>query len=124
MTASAAIRKENKIKRPSNIVIYVVCVILAVMSIFPFAVMFANSTRSRSQIQQNSVSLIPSTFLRSNMKVLDGKIFNPLTGFKNSLIISIGATVCTAPNCGMLESAELNREFMSPMTAFFATVTA
>jgi multiple sugar transport system permease protein len=38
--------------------------------------------------------LIPSTHFLKNFKVLTGKGFNPLVGFKNSLIISIGATAC------------------------------
>jgi len=57
--------------------------------------MFINATRSTPQIQQNAISFVPSTYIRNNFKVLNGKIFNPVTGFMNSIIISTGATACT-----------------------------
>ena len=73
---------------------YTFCFILGVMSIFPFLVMFINSTRSTPEIQQNSISIIPSSHIVRNFNILTGKGFNPLIGFMNSLIISVGATVC------------------------------
>ena len=76
-------------------IIYIVCIFLAVLSLFPFVVMVINSTRSTSQVQQHAVSLIPSHYLANNWKVFNGKTFNPVRGFFNSLIISSGATVCT-----------------------------
>ena len=76
-------------------IIYIVCIILAVMSLFPFVVMVINSTRSTSQVKQHAVSLIPSHYLAQNWAVFNGKTFNPIRGFFNSLIISSGATVCT-----------------------------
>jgi multiple sugar transport system permease protein len=57
--------------------------------------MLMNATRGTFEIQQNSVSLLPSKFLFSNLDVLTGKSFNPWKGFLNSMIISTGATVCT-----------------------------
>ena len=75
--------------------IYIVCIFLAVLSIFPFVVMFINSTRSTFEIQQQAVSLIPSTHLMENFKVFTGKSFNPTTGFINSLVVAVGATVLT-----------------------------
>lgn len=56
--------------------------------------MIVNATRGTYEIQQTSVSLIPSTHLIDNIKILLGKSFNPLVGFMNSMIISVGATVC------------------------------
>lgn len=79
-------------KRKSNIVIYIVCIILGLLSIMPFWIMIVNATRSTYQIQQSAISLIPSTFLADNLKVLTGKTFNPTTGFFNSVIISTSAT--------------------------------
>ncbi len=81
-------------KKKRNIVIYIVCIILGLLSILPFWIMIANATRSTYQIQQHAISLLPSTHLADNLAVLTGKTFNPLTGFFNSLIISTGATVC------------------------------
>ncbi len=58
--------------------------------------MIVNATRSTYQIQQHAISLIPSHFLKSNLEVLSDKgSFNAFRGFKNSLIISVGATACT-----------------------------
>jgi multiple sugar transport system permease protein len=55
--------------------------------------MFINATRSSSQIQYQAVSLIPSTNLLRNFELFNGKSFNPMRGFMNSMIISTGATV-------------------------------
>lgn len=76
-------------------VIYIVCIFLALLSIMPFFIMFINATRSTFEIQQQGVSLVPSTFLANNIKILLGKTFNPLRGFINSLIISTGSTLLT-----------------------------
>ena len=83
--------KNHKVVR---VIEYVVCIFLALLSIFPFWIMIVNATRSTTQIQQHAVSLIPSTYALNNLKVLTGKSFNPAVGFTNSLIISIGATAC------------------------------
>lgn len=72
--------------------IYAVCILLAVMSLFPFIIMFINATRSTFEIQQSGISLAPSSYLVSNYKILTGKTFDPLKGFMNSVIISTGAT--------------------------------
>lgn len=77
------------------ICIYVLCIILAILSIMPFWIMIVNATRSTTQIQQHAISFLPSTYLMNNMKVLTGKSFNPIRGFMNSIIISTGATACT-----------------------------
>ncbi|MEA4998872.1 MAG: carbohydrate ABC transporter permease [Candidatus Limiplasma sp.] len=76
-------------------VIYVVSVVLAILSILPFWIMIVNATRSTYQIQSQAISLIPSGFIANNFSVLNGKIFNPITGFVNSLIVSTGATFCS-----------------------------
>jgi len=51
-----------------------------------------NATRSTFQIQQ-SVSLIPSTFLGNNWNILTSKNFNVAIGFRNSAIIAFGSTI-------------------------------
>jgi multiple sugar transport system permease protein len=75
-------------------IIYVVCIFFAILSIFPFWVMFMNATRGTFEIQQSAVAIFPSSHLLDNFKILAGKSFNPLTGFMNSMIISCGATLC------------------------------
>lgn len=77
-----------------RIVIYIVCIFLAILSILPFWIMFMNATRGTYEIQQHAISLLPSKYLMSNLQVLLGKSFNPVKGFFNSMIISTGATVC------------------------------
>ena len=75
--------------------VYIVCILLAILSIMPFVIMLVNATRSTVQIQQHAVSLIPSKYLLNNFKILTGKSFNPMRGFLNSVIVSTGATACT-----------------------------
>ena len=84
---------KNKENQFMKIVIYVVCIFLAVLSVLPFWIMIVNATRSTTEIQQHAISLIPSGYMMNNLKILLGKSFNPAIGFVNSLIISIGATV-------------------------------
>ena len=76
-------------------IIYIVCIFLTVLSLFPFIVMVINSTRNTPQIQQHAVSFIPSHYLSQNWAVFNGKTFDPIRGFFNSLIISSGSTICT-----------------------------
>ena len=74
-------------------IIFILCVLLAILSLMPFVIMIVNSTRSTTQIQQHAVSFIPSTYFSNNLKILLGKSFNPAVGFVNSLIVSVGATL-------------------------------
>ncbi len=75
-----------------KIVKYVVCISLAILSILPFWIMIMNATRSTYEIQQHAISLLPSKFLISNFNVFNGKSFDPVRGFINSMIISTGST--------------------------------
>ena len=68
-----------------KIVIYVVCICLAILSILPFWIMIVNATRSTTQIQQHAISMIPSGYMMRNLSILLGKSFNPMVGFMNSL---------------------------------------
>lgn len=79
-----------------KIVIYVVCVILAILSLMPFIIMFTNATRSTAEIQSSAISLYsahPIQNLTNNWKVFNGKSFDPATGFVNSLIVSTCTTI-------------------------------
>lgn len=87
--------KGNSVGRGAfRVFIYMFCVLLALLSLFPFIIMFVNATRSTFEIQQRGISLLPSGYLVSNFKILTGKTFDPLKGFYNSAIISTGATAC------------------------------
>lgn len=83
---------KNKNNTVMKIVIYITCILLAVLSIFPFWIMFMNATRSTTEIQQHAISFLPSDYLMNNLKILLGKSFNPAVGFTNSIIISVGST--------------------------------
>ena len=78
-----------------KIIILIICIILAVLSLFPFVVMIINSTRSTFQIQQHAISFIPSKYFINNIRILTGKAFNPAVGFMNSFLLSAGTTVVT-----------------------------
>ena len=81
-------------KKFGKILIYALLIILAVLSIMPFLIMFVNSTRSTVEIQQRALSLLPSRYLFDNWDILmNAGAFNPLVGFRNSFIISAGATL-------------------------------
>lgn len=73
--------------------IYVVCIVLCVMSLFPFVVMFVNATRDNYSIQQGMI-LIPGDKLLQNFKTLNERQnFDTLLGMRNSLIIATSSTV-------------------------------
>ncbi len=89
--------KENAMKSRQAIfraMVYIVCVLLALLSILPFWIMLMNATRSTTQIQQHAIAFLPSTYMLKNLAILLGKSFHPLRGFANSLLISTGATLC------------------------------
>ncbi|MCL2801249.1 MAG: carbohydrate ABC transporter permease [Treponema sp.] len=77
-----------------KVVVYASCVVLGFLSIFPFFVMFINATRNTYEIQQASISFIPSVHFFGNLNVFAGKSFNPLVGLMNSMIISVSTTIC------------------------------
>ena len=80
-------------KKFGKILIYALLILLAVLSVMPFLIMFVNSTRSTVEIQQRALSLIPSRHLIDNWGHLMVGAFDPLVGFRNSFIISVGATL-------------------------------
>lgn len=88
-------RMNKRDNKAFKVVAYIVLIFLAILSLFPFVVMIINSTRSTPEIQQHAVSLIPSTHLLDNFEILNGKTFNSLVGFKNSMIISVCSTILT-----------------------------
>ena len=86
--------KSQAKSRVVKVIIYVVCIFLAILSIMPFWIMIMNATRSTTEIQQHAISLLPSTYFANNLKILLGKSFNPLRGFANSMIVSTCSTLC------------------------------
>lgn len=75
---------------------YVVCILLAMLSLFPFVIMIVNATRDTYTIQQHPISFIIGSNLFKNIEVLNKTdMFNALVGLRNSFIISAGATALT-----------------------------
>lgn len=85
---------KNRSNTIVKVVIYTVCILLAILSIAPFYIMIVNSTRSTVEIQAHAISLLPSKYVMKNLAILTGKSFDPMRGFMNSLFISCGATLC------------------------------
>ena len=76
---------KNRSNTIIKIVIYTVCILLAILSIAPFYIMIVNSTRSTVEIQAHAISLLPSRYALKNLAILTGKSFDPMKGFMNSL---------------------------------------
>lgn len=94
--------------RAERAVIYIVCIFLCALSLFPFIIMFVNATRDNYAIQQG-MSLIPGSKLFENLKTLNERQnFDILTGMKNSLFISTFTTILSV--------------YFSTMTAYGLTV--
>jgi len=55
--------------------------------------MFVNATRSTVEIQQQSLSLIPSIHFGDNYRILVRGAFDPWLGFRNSLVIAGGTAI-------------------------------
>jgi len=107
-----------------KVIIYVVCVFLAILSIAPFYIMIINATRSTVQIQQHAISLLPSTYMMKNIAILLGKSFNPANGFVNSLVISTGATFCAVyfSNMTAYGLVVYNWRFRRPFFSFIMAI--
>lgn len=79
-----------------RVVAYILCIFLACLSLFPFIIMVVNATRDTPSIQSSPISFMFGSNLKRNFEILTSKdMFSPWTGLKNSLIISVGATVLT-----------------------------
>lgn len=102
----------KKLKMQST-AIFVVCIILTVICLLPIYILIMNATRSSTDITSNGVSLFPGTHLGKNIETLTTasvytQAFNAFYGFRNSLIIAVGATALSV--------------FFSGMTAYGLTV--
>ena len=79
-----------------RVIAYILCIFLACLSLFPFIIMVVNATRDTPSIQSSPISFLFGSNLKRNFEILTSKdMFNPWTGLKNSLIISVAATVLT-----------------------------
>ena len=81
------------VRNTKRSMVYVFCIFLSALALFPFWIMIVNATRSSQAIQQG-VSLIPGDFLSHNWDVIQKtKNFDVLMGMRNSAIIAFGSTI-------------------------------
>ena len=77
-----------------RVFVYAVLIILLVVTIVPIWLLIVNATRSTTEIQQG-LSLLPSTHLVENYRILLSKGINMVRGFSNSLFVAVASTVVT-----------------------------
>ncbi len=88
--------RRTPLQKAFRVLQYVVCIFLAVLSIFPFWIMLVNSTRSTVQVQSSPIAFTFGNFLMNNIKILNRtEMFSAITGLKNSTIVSSCATILT-----------------------------
>lgn len=117
------VEKKSNAVLIKHIIIYIICIFLAILSILPFWLMIVNATRNTIQIQASSISLIPSRYLSFNWKVFNGKDFNPGVGFINSLTIAAGSTVLALYFSSLTAYAQIAYEWKLK-NAFFSFIMA
>jgi multiple sugar transport system permease protein len=87
-TANNTLRKNVK-----STIVFIVCILLAIICLLPIYILIINATRDSISIQRG-VSIIPSVHFFQNYKNLMAKrVFQPFIGFRNSFIIATSATV-------------------------------
>jgi len=74
--------------------IYIVLIAILLVTIVPVWLLLVNSTRSTTEIQQG-ISLLPSTHLVENYRILLSKGLNLPRGFANSLFVAVASTAIT-----------------------------
>ena len=86
--------KKTAGQRIFKMFVYLLCIVLGFLTLYPFFVMFINATRSTSEIWQQPLPLLPSTHMGDNMRFIrDRQTFDALLGFRNSFIVAGGTTV-------------------------------
>ena len=74
--------------------VYLLLIALLVVTIVPIWLLLVNSTRSTTEIQQG-LSILPSTHLIENYRILLSKGLNLPRGFANSLFLAVVSTAIT-----------------------------
>lgn len=77
-----------------RVFVYLFLVILLIITIVPIWLLIINATRSTEQIQQG-ISILPSTHLIDNYKLLLSKGLDLIRGFSNSMFVAVASTVVT-----------------------------
>ena len=103
----------NKKIKAQSTAIFVVCILISIICLLPIYILVVNATRTSTDITSNGITLIPGLNLFENLKKLGQGAeykasFNAFYGFRNSLIIAIGAAALSV--------------FFSGLTAYGLTV--
>jgi ABC-type glycerol-3-phosphate transport system permease component len=77
-----------------RILVYILLFALLIVTIVPIWLLIVNATRSTTEIQQG-ISILPSTHLIENYRLLVSKGINMPRGFANSLFLAVASTVVT-----------------------------
>lgn len=77
-----------------RVIVYIVLTFLLIVTIVPIWLLIVNATRSTTEIQQG-LSMLPSTHLIDNYKILESKGLNLPRGFSNSLFVALSSTIVT-----------------------------
>lgn len=77
-----------------RLLVYLLIAFLLLLIIVPIWLLIVNSTRSTSEIQQG-ISMLPSSHLLENWRLLKSKGLNLPQGFANSLFLAVSSTVVT-----------------------------
>lgn len=77
-----------------RVFVYTVLIILLAVTIVPIWLLIVNATRSTTEIQQG-LSMLPSTHLAENYRILLSKGIDMVRGFSNSLFVAVASTLVT-----------------------------
>jgi multiple sugar transport system permease protein len=77
-----------------RLLVYIFLLALLVVTIVPIWLLIVNATRSTTEIQQG-ISILPSTHLAENYRILLSKGLNLPRGFANSLFVAVASTAVT-----------------------------
>jgi len=77
-----------------RVLIYAILFMLLVLTIVPIWLLLVNATRSTTEIQQG-ISILPSTHLIENYRILLSKGLDLPRGFANSLFVAVASTAIT-----------------------------
>lgn len=74
--------------------VYFLLIVILTITIVPIWMLIVNATRSTTEIQQG-ISMLPSTHLLENYRLLLSKGLNLPRGFANSLFVAVASTLVT-----------------------------
>ena len=74
--------------------VYLLLIVILTVTIVPIWMLIVNATRSTTEIQQG-ISMLPSTHLLENYRLLLSKGLNLPRGFANSLFVAVASTLVT-----------------------------